>query len=29
VAKKKEPADEAERLSKLNEELDDILKDEL
>lgn len=28
-AKKKEVSDEAERLSKLNEELDDILKDEL
>jgi len=29
TAKKKDSADEAERLSKLNEELDDILKDEL
>jgi small subunit ribosomal protein S6 len=28
-AKKKESADEADRLNKLNEELDDILKDEL
>ena len=29
VAKKAKPADEAERLSKLNDELDDILKDKI